>query len=139
MSITGAPYLAFRGQAREAMNFYQQIFGGELQLLDWQGPDAKPLPSGELPVMHGHLKTAAGWEFMGADSIQDDTPDSGVQRMNICVFGDEVDAMTTQFNALAEGGHVSMPLERQMWGDMFGNVTDKFGINWGFNVELPKN
>ena len=138
MSINGAPYLGFRGQAREAMNFYQEVFGGELDLLDWMDPDAPASESGEKLVMHGHLSTAAGWALMGADNIEMATEDSDAQRMNVVVYGDDVDTMVEQFEKLSEGASVHMPLEKQMWGDMFGGLKDKFGIDWGFNVELPK-
>lgn len=138
MTINAVPYLGFRGQAREAMNFYKEVFGGTLEILDNQDPSAPTAANGEKLVMHSHLKTDAGWEIMGGDNPQLGDEDSAAQRMNVVVFGDEVETLKQQFDKLADGAQVHMPLEMQMWGDMFGGLKDKFGIDWGFNVEVSK-
>lgn len=138
MTINAVPYLGFRGEAREALNFYKSVFGGTLELLDYPDPDAPLTASGDKPVMHGFLKTDAGWEIMGADNLELAAEDSAAQRMNVVVFGDDVELMKEQFDKLSEGASVHMPLEMQMWGDMFGGLKDQYGIDWGFNVEVSK-
>lgn len=60
--------------------------------------------------------------------------DSAAQRMNMVVWGDDVETMKAQFEALSEGADVHMPLQDQQWGDMFGGLKDTFGVDWGFNV-----
>ena len=128
MTIKATAYVGFRGNAREALTFYQNVFGGEVQIIDWPESDNNL-------VMHGHLTTTAGWDLMCSDNPELGEEDSAAQRMNMVVWGNDVETMTAQFNALSEGGDVHMPLKEQQWGDMFGGLKDKFGVDWGFNVE----
>ena len=127
MTIKATTYVGFRGNAREALHFYREVFGGEFQIVEW--PDNE-----EKLVMHGHLTTAAGWDLMCADNPEMGAEDSAAQRMNIVVWGDDVETMKSQFEALSAGGEVQMPLVEQQWGYMFGGLKDKFGVDWGFNV-----
>ena len=131
MSIKATTYVGFRGNAREALEFYQGVFGGSFEVVEW--PE-----SNDGRIMHGHLITDAGWDIMCADNPELGTEDSGAQRMNIVIWGDEVETMKSQFEALSEGGDVHMPLSEQQWGAMFGGLTDKFRVDWGFNVETPQ-
>lgn len=132
MSIHLSPYLVFSGESREALEFYKSVFGGELQMITF-GSMGDP---GEFPaeaLMHGQLNTDAGWSLMAADSTK---PDDEVVRggSSLCVWGDNEQEMARQFEALSVGGTVSTPLVRQPWGDIYGELTDRFGISWGFNI-----
>ncbi|MEJ5920061.1 VOC family protein [Corynebacterium sp. H78] len=130
--INATPYIGFTGQAEEALNFYASVFGGTPNTLPWSN-----MGSDNPGIMHGHLVTDAGWDLMAADNPEHSDDDTQ-QRVTICVWGDDTDAMVEQFNALAEGGTVTMPLEPQAWGAMFGGLKDRFGVDWGFNVEPKK-
>lgn len=126
--INATPYIGFTGQAEEALQFYHSVFGGELNVLPWK--NVNPNTAG---IMHGQLTTTAGWHLMAADSPQGEQP-AEQQRVTICVWGDDVESMTSQFAALSAGGTVHMPLEKQMWGAVFGGLKDKFGVDWSFNI-----
>lgn len=126
MSINGTPYIGFNGQAAEALDFYRDVFGGELRTIPWHTGQG---------IMHGHLTTAAGWNLMAADNSEATGEASKEQRVTICVWGDDEAAMTEQFNKLAADGTVGMPLQQQEWGDTFGGVKDRYGVDWGFNIE----
>lgn len=125
------PYIQFDGSAREAMEFYQGVFGGELTMSTFAefgagGPDAEKL-------MHSQLETPGGFTLMAGDTPQgmSFTPGGNV---SVSLSGDDGDDLRRYFAELSEGGKVTVPLEKQMWGDEFGQFTDRFGISWLVNV-----
>jgi PhnB protein len=127
------PYLAFDGTAREAMTFYQQIFGGDLTVSTF-GEFGDPGMPGADGVMHAQLETPSGLVLMASDTPpgQDhDTTYAG--GMTASISGDDV-AIRQYWEGLAEGGQVMMPFEKQMWGDEFGMLTDKYGVPWMLNL-----
>ena len=126
------PYISFGDNAREALTFYQQALGGTLELNTFgeYGTTEEPLAS---LVMHGMLETEDGLTLMGAD-----TP-PGMERIagnniTISLSGDDDTLLRERFEKLAEGGTIGVPLEKQMWGDVFGQLTDRFGIGWLVNI-----
>jgi PhnB protein len=131
MSTVLNPYLSFRDNAREALTFYQEVFGGELALNTFGEFGDKDAPEANL-IMHGSLTSPDDIQLMGADTPpgMDFTPPAGI---TVSLSGDD-DKLRGWFEKLAEGGTVSMPLEKQMWGDEFGMVTDRFGTPWMVNI-----
>ena len=123
------PYISFRDQAREALEFYQSVFGGELALDTFAQFDMGQDPSENDLIMHGQLETPAGFVLMAADtpSTMPYTPAAGVA---ISVSGDDEAALQAYWDALAAGGTVGMPFETPPWGGRLGMVTDRFGIDW---------
>ena len=129
------PYIGFTDNARQALEFYQSVFGGTLVMNTFgdygtEGPDADK-------IMHGQLETDKGYTLMGADTIAGMERDSG-SAITISLSGDDGDELRGYWEKLAEGGTVSLPLEKQMWGDEFGQCTDKFGVNWMVNIGQPQ-
>ncbi|HEU5324694.1 MAG TPA: VOC family protein [Candidatus Limnocylindria bacterium] len=129
------PYLSFPGNAREAMEFYREVLGGELTVTTF-GEGGLPHQPGEADkIMHAQLETPAGYTLMGADSVSGspDTPASGVQ---ISLSGDaDADAeLSGYFEKLTARGTVVEPLVTAPWGDKFGMVTDPYGILWMVNI-----
>ena len=122
------PYLHFSGTAREAMEFYRSVLGGELDVMTFGdaggGGDEYP----DDGVMHAFLRTADGLELMASDGHDPDA--TGPDRVSLSLSGDDAPALTRWFEALAEGGKVDVPLEQQVWGDTFGQVTDRYGVRW---------
>ncbi|GAA2801395.1 VOC family protein [Saccharopolyspora taberi] len=122
------PYISFPGTARQAMEYYQHVFGGSLSLRTYGEFGAQE--QGEQ-IMHSMLETERGFTLMASDS-----PDQSEHRpgnnISISVTGDGADSeeLRGYWDKLADGGTVSVPLEKQMWGDYFGMCTDKFGITW---------
>ena len=126
------PYLQFNGNAREAMESYRDVFGGELTLSTFGEYGAPPEGTPADAIMHAQLSTDLGFTLMGSDvpSAMGGAAPNG----QISLSGDESDALRGYFDRLAEGGQVTMPLEKQMWGDEFGMCVDRFGISWLVNI-----
>jgi len=139
MSSTLNPYLNFRGSAREALEFYHSIFGGELALNTFAEFHASEDPAEQDLIMHGQLETASGYIFMGADTPNRMEFSKGVNDFSISLSGDAADEeeLTGYFTKLSEGGEVAQPLAAAPWGASFGMLTDKFGISWLVNIAAP--
>lgn len=126
------PYISFKDNAREAMEFYRDVFGGSLDIStfgDFGQPDA---PDADK-IMHARLETEGGFTLMGADTPQDMEYHPG-DNIAVSLSGDDADELRSYWSKLCEGGTVSVPLEKQMWGDEFGMCTDRFGIGWMVNI-----
>jgi PhnB protein len=129
------PYISFADNARQAMDFYKGVFGGTLTSNTFgeygmEGPEADK-------IMHSQLETDAGFTLMVAD-----TP-SGMQRtegnnVTISLSGDDSEELHGYWDKLSEGGTISVPMEKQMWGDEFGQCVDKFGVGWLVNIAQPQ-
>ena len=129
------PYIGFTDNARQALEFYQEVFGGTLVLNTFgeygtEGEDAEK-------IMHGQLETETGYTLMGADTPTGMQRDSG-SNITISLSGDDGDDLRGYWEKLSEGGSISVPLEKQMWGDEFGQCTDKFGVSWLVNIGQPQ-
>lgn len=133
MASTLNPYVnVLDGKAREAGEFYQSVLGGELTVMTF-GDMGTEGPLGEQ-VMHSQLATPAGFTLMVADAPPEMVQVTMGDNISVSLSGDDAEELRGWFNGLAEGGTVSTPLEKQMWGDEFGALTDKFGINWLVNI-----
>jgi PhnB protein len=129
------PYISFNGNAREALEFYRSVFGGELVVntfADFGNPD----PSVAELVMHGQLETPAGYTLMGAD-LMPGMPVTSGSTITVSLSGDD-DELRTYFEKLAEGGTITVALEKQVWGDEYGQLTDKYGVAWMANIGRPQ-
>ncbi len=129
------PYLSFSDNAREAMEFYKSVFGGTLTMNTFgdygaQGDEANK-------IMHAQLETDDGYTLMGADTPQGMTHNPG-DNITISLSGDDADTLRGYWQKLSEGGTVVMPLEKQMWGDEFGQCKDRFGIPWMVDIVGPE-
>jgi PhnB protein len=130
------PYVSFPGTAREAMEFYQGVFGGTLNVNtfgEYGGQGAEH----ENKIMHAQLETPSGFTLMGADTPPGMEHKSG-DIISISLSGDDGDELRGYWEKLADGGNVTVPLEKQMWGDEFGACVDRFGISWMVNIGQPQ-
>ncbi len=124
------PYLSFRAQAREAMEFYRSVLGGDLEISTFEGYEAMGIAPEELHlVMHAQLTTPEGLVLMGSDtpSGMPYAPPTGI---TVSLSGDDTARLDAVWEALAADGTVTLPFETPPWGGKFGQVTDKFGIDW---------
>jgi PhnB protein len=126
------PYISFDNSARQAMEFYRNVFGGDLTMNTFGEFGQADSPDADK-IMHSQLETDSGFTLMASD-----TP-AGMQRnpgdtITISLSGDDADALRGYWEKLSDGGNVTMPLEKQMWGDEFGMCVDKFGIPWMVNI-----
>jgi PhnB protein len=126
------PYIHFKGDARAAMEFYQGVFGGELAANTFKEFGASHSPEDDDKLMHSQLETPSGFTLMASDTPSDMDYNPG-ETITISLSGDDAE-LRGFFEGLSDGGKVTMPLQKQQWGDEFGMVTDKFGINWMVNV-----
>jgi PhnB protein len=130
------PYLNFRDTARQAMEFYHSVFGGDLTLSTFGEYHASEDPAETDKIMHGMLTTEGGLILMGAD-----TPNSmqyaAPAGFSISISGEDEAELRGYWDKLVDGGTVSMPLETAPWGDIFGMCVDKFGVSWLVNVNAP--
>ncbi|MFE9650931.1 VOC family protein [Streptomyces sp. NPDC006365] len=126
------PYLSFDGDARQAMEFYKKVFGGTLLLNTYGefGQESTPLAD---KIMHSMLETPSGFTLMGADGAPEEEYKPG-NNFSVALTGDDDAELRGYWEKLSVGGSVSVPLEKQMWGDVFGMCTDRFGIQWMVNI-----
>lgn len=131
--ITVEPYLFFKGQAGEAIEFYKNIFGGKVTKQTFaEAPKDMPRMPGMKDdfVMHASLK-GGSIDLMVSDSA---IASSKATKVELSLGGIDEEKMRKMFNDLAKGGEVRMPLEKQFWGDLFGSVTDRYGVDWMMNI-----
>jgi PhnB protein len=129
------PYLGFTDNAREALEFYRSVFGGTLRLNTF-GESGDPAGPEADKIMHGMLETGSGFTLMGSDTPQGMEHHPGTN-IAISLSGDDVDELRGYWNRLSDGGTVTVPLEKQMWGAEFGMCVDRFGTPWMVNIDRP--
>ena len=124
------PYLSFKNRAREAMTFYQSVFGGELTVNTFgEYPDMVQDSSEKDLLMHAQLETPDGFTLMASDTPTG-MPYAEPAGMSVSVSGDDEAAVQGFWDGLADGGTITMPFEVPPWGGRFGMLRDKFGIDW---------
>ena len=133
MAVRLNPYLGFRADTREAMEFYKSVFGGNLTIGTFKEMNAAQDESEADLVMHSQLETDDGLVLMASDTPSRMSYRPG-DNFSISLSGQDEAKLRGWFEKLAEGGTVSMPLEKAIWGDTFGMCTDRFGINWVVNI-----
>jgi PhnB protein len=133
MSVSLNPYLSFRDNAREAMTFYQDVFGGKLNVSTFSEFHASQDPSEDNLVMHAELHGDNGIVFMASDipARMDYQPGNN---FSMSLSGDDEKLLSGYFERLSDGGTVTMPLEKAIWGDTFGMCVDRFGTSWLINA-----
>jgi PhnB protein len=125
------PYISFTDNARQAMEFYQTVFGGNLLLntfgqMGVDGVDADK-------IMHSQLDSDNGFTLMAADTPPGMEHNPGTN-INVSLSGEDEDDLRGYWDKLSSGGTVHIPLEMQPWGDEFGSCVDQFGIGWMVNI-----
>ncbi|HSX19129.1 MAG TPA: VOC family protein [Candidatus Saccharimonadales bacterium] len=136
MSAKLTPYLAFGGKTKEAMEFYKSVLGGDLKMQTYGEAQQIKDESQKDLIMHASLENGE-LSFMASDGNSEHPVHMG-DNISLSIAGDDETKLTEYFNKLAEGGKVTMPLEKQFWGDTFGMLIDKFGIQWMINVSGKK-
>ena len=130
-----APFINFQGRAREAMEFYHRVLGGnlDLQTLNKQGVP-KPASPGDR-ISHARLEADGALTIIASDG-HPDYPAKVGDNMAIALGGTDKDRLTKIFHGLAEGGKIKAPLRPQPWGGReVGYLMDKFGINWVVSID----
>ncbi len=133
------PYLGFDGQAAEAMRFYETALGGKIEMtLTWgESPMAEQCPAEHRDrVMHAALRLPGGGQLFAADKAPGTncSSPSGFNGVGLTLEYDDVDTGEAVFEALADGGSVSMPMASSFWVERFGMLTDRYGVGWMVNA-----
>ena len=127
------PYLNFRDTARQAIEFYHSVFGGELSMSTFADMQVSEDPAEQHKIMHSQLVTDQGLTLMAADlpNSMELTPGNNFA---ISLSGEDEGELRGYWDKLSEGGTVAMPLDKAPWGDIFGMCIDRFGISWLVNI-----
>ena len=126
------PYISFDGDAREALEFYKSVFGGELSLSTFGELGGEDTPNPDK-IMHGMIETDSGFTLMCADTPPGMEHDPG-NNFAVSLSGDDGDELRGYWEQLSGDGIVTVALEKQAWGDEFGMCVDRFGISWMVNI-----
>lgn len=126
------PYITFDGNCSEAMDFYGAVLGGTVTKMTFResGMDADG-------IMHASLDTATGFHIFASDTAEGMAPFNPGTNLQISLSGDDPEALRGYWDGLSDGARVVVPLEKQMWGDVYGQLVDKFGIAWHVNIADP--
>jgi PhnB protein len=127
------PYISFRDNAREALEFYHGVFGGDLNMSTFAEFQMSEDPADAEKIMHGQLDAPNGMTLMAADTPSSmETVDAS--NITISLSGADEPELRGYWDKLTDGGNVTMPLEKAPWGDHFGMLTDRFGVAWMVNI-----
>lgn len=131
------PYLTLPGTSREAFEFYGRALGATPQFMTFGESGAVPADDpGADKIMHGSLEVTELIRLYVSDVVEGMSPEGFVLGNNVTLslMGDDEAVLRSAYEKLSEGGTVAMPLEKQMWGDVYGSFTDRFGIVWQVNI-----
>jgi PhnB protein len=126
------PYLQFSNNAAEALEFYKGVLGGDVVISRFKEYGTEGA-DGDL-VMHGQLETDAGFTIMAADTPSFMSGRANESNITVSLSGDDSDTLRRYWQGLSDGANDTTPLEKQMWGDEFGQLTDKYGVGWLVNI-----
>ena len=130
------PYLNFNGNARQAIEFYASVFGGEATFNTFADFGAKDSPDADR-IMHGQLETGAGYTIMAAD-VTSDMEYHPMAGCSISLSGDDAGALRGYWEKLSASGTTTMPMQKQAWGDELGMCVDGYGVPWLINISQPQ-
>ncbi len=134
------PYLIFNGNAEEALEFYAAAFGGETSVMRFsEMPPVEGMNPSEAwknKIMHAEVSFDKGHRIYVSDAFEGNTVTVG-DNASVHVDVDSEEDVRRYFDALSSGGRVTMPVETQFWGAVYGSLVDKYGVGWGFHYQLP--
>ena len=134
---TVTPYLNFNGNCREAMTFYKNCLGAELQLTPFMDDQGQPSSDPSARIMHGQILVAGEPILQASDTQPGDAVTTG-NNVQVCIDCESVDEIDRLFAAFTEDSQIRLPLDTMFWSARFGMLTDRFGILWMFNCYLKK-
>ncbi len=142
MSITTTTHLNFRGQARDALDFYAAVFGGEVMAFTFaQGGDERDTADGAAAeqIKWGRVRAANGFSIMAFDVPPKRAYDAGTDAVYVSVRGSDTEEIARYWDGLIEGGTVRAALAPAGYAPLYGMVTDRFGVTWVLDVLPPYN
>ncbi len=144
------PYLNFAGTTRQAMEFYQSVLGGDLRVSTFAEYGGAPEGLEDQHVMHAQLETPSGLTLMASDTPatpgepgagaggQAGSPMGEPGGVSLSLSGEDAEELRGYWDRLSARAAVTVPLQKQMWGDEFGMLVDEFGMTWMVNITSPQ-
>ena len=136
MTLKLISYVHFNGNARAAAEFYQSVFGGELQMSTFADYASEEMPVGDADkdkIMHAFLKGDNGIRIMLSDTPSYMEYVEG-SRISLALNSDDETEGRALWDKLTDGGTVTVELQKSMWDSVFGMFTDKFGVEWMIDI-----
>jgi len=129
------PYISFRDNAREALAYYQSVFGGSTEISTFADFAASDEPDEHNLVMHGQLESPAGLTLMVSDTPRsmEHSPGGSIS-ISLSGYLSEQAEMESYWQKLSDGGTIVMPLEPAEWGGRFGMVIDRYSVTWMISI-----
>lgn len=137
MTVNAVTHLNFRGDARDALEFYQSVFGGELAAITYRDAHNVNEPAEADQLMWGEVVSDAGFRVMAYDVPSSAAWDPGVIPVYVSVRGADSAEISRYWEKLADGSTVVAPLAPAQWAPLYGMLTDRFGVTWVLDVEVP--
>lgn len=136
-AITATTHINFRGKAREALGFYQAVFGGQTTLVTNQEGGIPVPPEEAQHIIWGQVSDGKGFRVMGYDVPSNMPWQQGQNAYFVAVEGDTPERVTEHWNRLVEGATVLVPLAPAQWSALYGMLKDRYGVDWALSVAMP--
>lgn len=135
MTIAVTPHLNFRGSAREALEFYRTVFGGELAIIRYADMGSSDPDTADL-VVWGQVSAPNGFRIMAHDVYPHLPWDQGHDPFFVSVRGTDAAELERYWDKLSDGATVRQPLEASAWAPLYGQLTDRFGVTWVLDIAV---
>ena len=131
------PYISFKGNCEEAINFYKEKLGAEVLYMGRYGDSPMAGKGPDDKIMHCSIKIGDS-VIMACDNVfEASNPTTIGNNITLAIGTNDVAQAETAFDQMSDGATIVMPMQATFWAERFGMLTDKFGINWMFNVDKP--
>jgi PhnB protein len=133
------PYISFKGNCEEAINFYKEKLEAEILFLGRYGdsPMAEQAPGNGDKILHASIKIG-DTVIMACDNVfEGEHPTNIGNNISLAIGTNDIAQAEHAFEQLSDGATIVMPMQETFWAERFGMLTDKFGINWMFNCDKP--
>ena len=131
------PYISFPGNCEEAISFYKEKLGAEVLYMGRYGDSPMAGKAPDDKIMHCTIKIGDS-HIMACDSVFRDYPVTIGNNITLAIGTNDIAQADSMFDKMSDGGKIIMPMQKTFWAERFGMLTDKFGINWMFNVDRPE-
>jgi PhnB protein len=131
------PYIAFKGNCKEAIEFYRDKLGGEILFIQTYGESPMKGRGPDDKIMHCSIEIGDS-VIMACDNVFEKSPTTVGNNISLALGGNDIAQVESIFEKMSDGANIIMPMQETFWARRFGMLTDKFGINWMFNVDKPE-
>ncbi|WP_433347950.1 VOC family protein [Micromonospora sp. CA-111912] len=136
MGITTTTHLNFRAAARQALEFYQSVFGGQIALVTYSDAHNVSAPAEADQIMWGQVRADNGFHVMAYDVPGNQSYGPGDKAVFVSVRSQDEDEITTYWKGLSEGAIVLQDLGPAGWAPLYGMLKDRFGVTWVLDVAV---